>query len=63
MSQTLQDDLGAWGSGVWGGGGVTELGKQEQTLGGWGEGAFSVQRGGPSGWGSGLGKSGGGGRG
>lgn len=55
--------MGAWGSGVWGGGGVTELGKQEQTLGGWGEGAFSVQRGGPSGWGSGLGKSGGGGRG
>ena len=40
MSQTLQDDMGALGSGVWGGGGVTELGKQEQTLGGWGIGGI-----------------------
>lgn len=45
----------------WGAGGVTELGKQEQTLGRLGErGHSQSNEAGPSGWGSGLAKRGGG---
>lgn len=67
MSQTLQDDMGACGRErvvVFGVGEVSpNWGNRNRHWEGGGEGAFSIQRGGHSGWGSGLGKSRGGGRG